>query len=134
MPTLSQLIIDRKGRKKKLFLKKTPALNHNPQQKGSCEKVFTCSPKKPNSAIRKLAKVKLWSNKIIDVYIPGEGHKLKRFNNVLIRGGRTQDLPGLKYKAIRGKYDFEGLLTRVTRRSLYGTKDPAKAARNNLNN
>lgn len=122
MPTLNQVINTKKGRKKKNYLKDTPALQGNPQQKGSCEKVFTCNPKKPNSAIRKLAKVKLWSDKIIDVYIPGEGHKLKRFNNILIRGGRTQDLPGLKYKAIRGKYDFEGLTTRKNRRSLYGTK------------
>ncbi len=76
----------------------------------------------PNSAVRKLAKVKLWTNKVIDVYIPGEGHKLKKkINNLLIRGGRTQDLPGLKYKAIRGKYDFDGLLLRKNRRSLYGT-------------
>ena len=109
-------------RKHKKFINKTPALNGNPQQKGSCEKIFTCSPKKPNSAVRKLAKVKLWTNKIIDVYIPGEGHKLKKFNNILIRGGRTQDLPGLKYKAIRGIYDFDGLLLRKHRRSLYGTK------------
>ena len=126
MPTLNQLINCKKGRKKKFYLSDTPALNKNPQQKGSCEKVFTCNPKKPNSAVRKLAKVKLWSNKIIDVYIPGEGHKLKRFNNVLIRGGRTQDLPGLKYKAIRGKYDFEGLINRKKRRSLYGTKSTKK--------
>lgn len=122
MPTLNQLITKKTGRKKKSFFSKTPALNKNPQQKGSCEKIFTCSPKKPNSAIRKLAKIKLWSGKIVDVYIPGEGHKLKRFNNILIRGGRTQDLPGLKYKAIRGKYDFEGLVDRKNRRSLYGTK------------
>lgn len=126
MPTLNQLICNKKGRQKKIFLKNTPALMQNPQQKGSCEKIFTCNPKKPNSAIRKLAKVKLWSNKTVDVYIPGEGHKLKKFNNVLIRGGRTQDLPGLKYKAIRGKYDFEGLLSRKNRRSLYGTKSPKK--------
>ena len=109
-------------RKHKHFINKTPALNGNPQQKGSCEKIFTCSPKKPNSAVRKLAKVKLWTLKIVDVYIPGEGHKLKKFNNILIRGGRTQDLPGLKYKAVRGKYDFDGLLLRKNRRSLYGTK------------
>ena len=122
MPTLSQLISKKKGRSKKTYLSKTPALNKNPQQKGSCEKVFTCSPKKPNSAVRKLAKVKLWNGKVVDVYVPGMGHKLKRFNNILIRGGRTQDLPGLKYKAIRGKYDFEGLPLRKNRRSLYGTK------------
>jgi small subunit ribosomal protein S12 len=126
MPTLNQLICFKRGRKKKIFLTKTPALNKNPQQKGSCEKVFTCSPRKPNSAVRKLVKVKLWSNKIVDVYIPGEGHKLKRFNNILIRGGRTKDLPGLKYKAIRGKYDFEGLIQRKNRRSLYGTKREIK--------
>ena len=122
MPTRHQLISLKRKRKKKIFVNKTPALKKNPQQKGSCEKIFTCSPKKPNSAVRKLAKVKLWTSTIIDVYIPGEGHSLKKFNNILIRGGRTQDLPGLKYKAIRGKYDFEGLLLRKTRRSLYGTK------------
>lgn len=122
MPTYNQLLSLKHMRKHKNFINKTPALNGNPQQKGSCEKIFTCSPKKPNSAVRKLAKVKLWTNKIIDVYIPGEGHKLKKFNNILIRGGRTQDLPGLKYKAIRGIYDFDGLLLRKHRRSLYGTK------------
>jgi small subunit ribosomal protein S12 len=126
MPTINQLLRKKTKRKKKLFLNKTPALNKNPQQKGICEKVFTCSPKKPNSAVRKLVKVKLWSKIFIDVYIPGEGHSLKKFNNVLVRGGRTQDLPGLKYKAIRGKYDFEGLLARKTRRSLYGTKKNQK--------
>lgn len=126
MPTLNQLTCVRRGRKKKIFLKNTHALRQNPQQKGSCEKIFTCNPKKPNSAIRKLAKVKLWTDIIIDVYIPGEGHKLKKFNDLLIRGGRTQDLPGLKYKAIRGKYDFEGLVARKNRRSLYGTKKQKK--------
>lgn len=122
MSTINQLLSLNTKRKKKLFLKKTPALQGNPQQKGSCEKIFTCSPKKPNSAVRKLAKVKLWTGLIVDVYIPGEGHSLKKFNNLLIRGGRTQDLPGLKYKAIRGKYDFDGLTVRKNRRSLYGTK------------
>lgn len=122
MPTINQLLFKQTKRKKKLFLNKTPALNKNPQQKGICEKIFTCSPKKPNSAVRKLVKIKLSSNILVDVYIPGEGHSLKKFNNILIRGGRTQDLPGLKYKAIRGKYDFDGLLNRKTRRSLYGTK------------
>ncbi len=122
MPTFNQLISLKTKRTKKIFLNKTPALKRNPQQKGSCEKVFTCNPKKPNSAVRKLAKVKLWTGLIIDVYIPGEGHTLKKFNNILIRGGRTQDLPGLKYKGIRGKYDFDGLSERKTRRSLYGTK------------
>lgn len=122
MPTFNQLISLKTKRIKKKNLNKTPALQYNPQQKGSCEKIFTCNPKKPNSAVRKLAKVKLWTGLIVDVYIPGEGHTLKKFNNILIRGGRTQDLPGLKYKGIRGKYDFDGLLERKTRRSLYGTK------------
>lgn len=80
MPTLNQLIHFKKGRKKKIYLSNTPALNKNPQRKASCEKIFTCNPKKPNSAVRKLAKVLLRSGKIIDVYIPGEGHKLKRHN------------------------------------------------------
>lgn len=127
MPTINQLLSLKTNRKRKFFLSKTPALNNNPQQKGSCEKVFTCNPKKPNSAVRKLAKVKLWNNMIVDVYIPGEGHSLKKFNNILIRGGKTQDLPGLKYKAIRGKYDFDGLVNRRTRRSLYGTKKIKKS-------
>ncbi len=122
MPTVHQLLFKKTKRKKKILINRTPALKKNPQQKGVCEKVFTCSPKKPNSAVRKLVKVKLWTKLIVDVYIPGEGHSLKKFNNILIRGGRTQDLPGLKYKAIRGKYDFDGLLLRKNRRSLYGTK------------
>ena len=127
MPTINQLIFPcKKGRIKKKFLKKTPALRKNPQQKGVCEKIFTCNPKKPNSAVRKLVKVKLWSGLLIDVYIPGEGHTLKKFNNILIRGGRTQDLPGLKYKGIRGKYDFECVPERKLRRSLYGTKKEKK--------
>lgn len=122
MPTLNQLISLKKKRERKKKLNRTPALKKNPQQKGSCEKVFTCNPRKPNSAVRKLIKVKLWTKIVVDVYVPGEGHTLKKFNNVLIRGGRTQDLPGLKYKAIRGKYDFPGLIQRKNRRSLYGTK------------
>ncbi len=126
MPTLNQLLSLKKKRKKKCFLNKTPALNKNPQQRGVCEKVFTCSPKKPNSAVRKLVKLELRNNVFVDVYIPGEGHSLKKFSNILIRGGRTQDLPGLKYKAIRGKYDFDGLANRKTRRSLYGTKKKKK--------
>lgn len=126
MPTRNQLLSNKSKRRKKIYLNKTPALCKNPQLKGVCEKVFTCNPKKPNSAVRKLAKVKLWTNTIVDVYIPGEGHSLKKFNNILIRGGRTQDLPGLKYKAIRGVYDFDGLVERKTRRSLYGTKKEKK--------
>lgn len=120
MPTISQL--SRKKRKKKLFRKKVPALESCPQKKGICIKVFTRTPKKPNSAIRKLVKVKLSTKKKIDVYVPGEGHTLQEYSTVLVRGGRVKDLPGIKYKLIRGKYDFLGLKTRKTSRSLYGTK------------
>lgn len=120
MPTISQL--SKKKRKKKLFRKKVPALESCPQKKGICIKVFTRTPKKPNSAIRKLVKVKLSTKKKIDVYVPGEGHTLQEYSTVLVRGGRVKDLPGIKYKLIRGKYDFLGLKTRKTSRSLYGTK------------
>ena len=106
----------------KIFKKKTPALNGNPQVKGSCEKVFTRSPKKPNSAVRKVVKLEIRSNKVIEAYVPGEGHTLQTFAVVLVRGGRTPDLPGCKYKLIRGKYDFNGLVGRKTARSQYGTK------------
>lgn len=122
MPTLNQILNPKKGRHKKKSLVNCPALRQNPQQKGTCDKIFTCSPKKPNSAVRKAAKVTLWYGKSVNVYIPGEKHTLKRHNDVLIRGGRTQDLPGFKYKAIPGKYDFHGYELRKTRRSLYGTK------------
>ena len=120
MPTVSQL--SKKKRKKKLFRNKVPALLSCPQKKGICIKVFTRTPKKPNSAIRKLVKVKLSTKKKVDVYVPGEGHTLQEYSTVLIRGGRVKDLPGIKYKLIRGKYDFLGLKTRKTSRSLYGTK------------
>jgi small subunit ribosomal protein S12 len=110
----------------KIVKKKTPALNGNPQVKGSCEKVFTRSPKKPNSASRKVVKLEIRSNKFIEAYVPGEGHNLQSFAVVLIRGGRTPDLPGVKYKLIRGKYDFDGLVGRRTARSQYGTKKEKK--------
>ena len=97
----------------KIIKQKTPALKGNPQVKGSCEKVFTRSPKKPNSACRKVVKLGIRSNKFIEAYVPGEGHTLQAFAVVLIRGGRTPDLPGVKYKLIRGKYDFEGLVCQV---------------------
>lgn len=124
MATINQLLTFHRMRKKSK--NKTPALKGNPQIKGSCEKVFTRSPKKPNSAVRKVVKIKLKSGRSVEAYVPGEGHNLQSFAVVLIRGGRTQDLPGCKYKLIRGKYDFDGLLKRKTARSQYGTKKDKK--------
>ena len=109
-------------RQKKIKKLKTPALCSKPFVKGVCVRVFTRSPKKPNSALRKVAKVKLSTKKTVESYIPGEGHNLRQFSVVLIRGGRVPDLPGVKYKCVRGKYDFLGLATRKTARSRYGTK------------
>jgi len=120
MPTINQLV--RKKRKKKKFRNKVPALDFCPQKKGICIKVFTRTPKKPNSAIRKLVKVKLSTTTKINVYIPGEGHNLQDYSTVLVRGGRVKDLPGIKYKLVRGKFDLLGLKNRKTSRSLYGTK------------
>ena len=120
MPTLNQLI--RKSRKKKKRSLKVPALQKCPQRKGVCLKIFIRTPKKPNSAKRKLAKIRLTNKKVISGYIPGEGHNLQEHSVVLIRGGRVKDVPGLKYKIIRGVYDFEGLKNRKQARSKYGTK------------
>ena len=120
MSTIQQLILTK--RKKKNRKKKAPALKNNPQKKGVCLKVYTRTPKKPNSAIRKIAKVRL-SNKInVIAYIPGEGHNLQEHSVVLVRGGRVKDLPGVRYHLIRGKYDFQGLTNRKKKRSKYGTK------------
>lgn len=123
MITINQLGTN-KGRKIKIKKNKTPALFKNPQVKGVCSKIFTRTPKKPNSALRKVAKVKLTNKKIVESYIPGEGHNLRTFSSVLIRGGRVQDLPGVKYKCIRGKLEFSGVPNRKTSRSMYGTKRP----------
>lgn len=101
---------------------KTPALNKCPQKKGICLKLIVKAPKKPNSALRKLVKLKLSNNKIVYAYIPGEGHNLLEYSNVLIKGGKIRDLPGVKYTLVRGKYDFLGLKLRKTSRSKYGTK------------
>nr|YP_009186110.1 ribosomal protein S12 [Skeletonema marinoi]ALO71448.1 ribosomal protein S12 [Skeletonema marinoi] len=109
-----------KGKKKKLR-NKVPALNNCPQKKGVCTKVFLRTPKKPNSALRKLVKLRLTNNKIM-AYIPGEGHNLQEYSTVMIRGGRVKDLPGIKYHLVRGKLDFSGLKGRKTSRSKYGTK------------
>ena len=110
------------SRKKKLFKSKVVALQNCPQRKGVCVKVFTRTPKKPNSAIRKVAKLKLSYGKKIDAYIPGEGHNLQEYSVVLMEGGRVPDLPGIKYHLIRGKYDLQGIKNRKTARSLYGAK------------
>lgn len=109
-------------RQKKIKYDKTPALESNPQVKGVCLKVFTKTPKKPNSALRKVIKLKLSNNRKIEAYVPGEGHNLRQYSVVLIRGGRVPDLPGIKYKSIRGKYDFQGVKSRKQSRSKYGTK------------
>jgi small subunit ribosomal protein S12 len=111
-------------RKKKIFKSKNAALEQNPQKKGICVKVFTRTPKKPNSALRKVAKIKISSGKRVEAYIPGEGHNLQQYSVVLMRGGRVPDLPGVKYHLIRGKYDFQGVKLRKNARSLYGTKRP----------
>ena len=110
------------SRKKKLFKSKVIALQNCPQRKGVCVKVFTRTPKKPNSAIRKVAKLKLSYGKKIDAYIPGEGHNLQEYSVVLMEGGLVPDLPGIKYHLIRGKYDLQGIKNRKTARSLYGAK------------
>ena len=121
MPTINQLLIN-KVRNKKIRRKKTPALLGNPQQKGICVKVYTRTPKKPNSALRKVTKLKLSNKQKVESYIPGEGHNLQEYSVVLMRGGRIPDLPGVKYHVIRGKYDFKGVKNRRQARSKYGTK------------
>jgi small subunit ribosomal protein S12 len=121
MPTYNQIL--RKKRRKKKKLNKTPALQKCPQKKGFCLKLVIRTPKKPNSALRKLVKLKLSNTKKVYAYIPGEGHNLKEYATVLMRGGRVKDLPGVKYHLIRGKLDFTGLKNRKTSRSKYGTKN-----------
>lgn len=120
MATVNQLL--RKPRKKKNKINKTPALQKNPQKKGSCIRLVTRNPKKPNSATRKLAHVRLVNGKKIYAYIPGIGHSLQDHSVVLVRGGRVKDLPGIRYKLVRGCYDFSGLENRKKARSKYGTK------------
>nr|UQS76183.1 ribosomal protein S12 [Haslea ostrearia] len=121
MPTYNQLC--KKSRIKKSKRDKTPALDGCPQKKGICTKLVLRTPKKPNSALRKLAKLKLTNKNRIYAYIPGEGgHNLQEYSNVIVRGGRVKDLPGIKYHLVRGKLDFSGLAKRKTARSKYGTK------------
>ncbi len=124
MPTINQLI--RKGRKTYLKKTKAPALDACPQKRGVCTQVKIQTPKKPNSALRKIARVKLSNGKEVTVYIPGEKHNLQEHSIVLIRGGRVRDLPGVRYHVIRGTLDAEGVEDRRQGRSLYGTKKPKK--------
>jgi len=120
MPTINQLVRSkRKAAKKKT---KAPALNDCPQKRGTCVRVYTVTPKKPNSALRKVARVKLTTGKEVTAYIPGEGHNLQEHSVVLIRGGRVKDLPGVKYHIIRGTLDTQGVEGRMQSRSLYGAK------------
>ena len=125
MATINQLCL-KKQRKKKIFKTKTPALLNNPQKKGVCVKVFTRTPKKPNSALRKVAMLKLTNGKKIEAYIPGEGHNIQEYSVVLMKGGRVPDLPGCKYHLIRGKYDLQGVKNRQQARSKYGAKAAKK--------
>ena len=124
MTTLNQLFLKKQKRLKKKKINKSPALQKCPQKKGVCVKVYIKTPKKPNSALRKVAKVRLTNNHSVICYIPGIGHTLQEHSIILIRGGRVQDLPGVKYHIIRGKYDLPGVVRRKTSRSKYGTKLP----------
>jgi small subunit ribosomal protein S12 len=120
MARIKQLCLKSRTRKKKW--NKVPALEKNPQKKGVCMKIFTKTPRKPNSALRKVAKVRLTNGRRVEAYIPGMGHNLQEYSVVLMRGGRVKDLPGVKYHLIRGKFDFAGLHQRKTGRSKYGGK------------
>ena len=122
MPTIQQLV--RKGRKKLKSKSKSPALDSCPQKRGVCTRVYTTTPKKPNSAMRKVARVRLSHGKEVNAYIPGEGHNLQEHSIVLIGGGRVKDLPGVRYHVIRGTLDTGGVDDRTQRRSKYGAKKP----------
>ncbi len=124
MPTINQL--SRTGRKKTKGKTTSPALKGAPQARGVCTRVFTVTPKKPNSALRKVARVKLSTGFEVTAYIPGEGHNLQEHSVVLIRGGKVRDLPGVKYHIIRGALDAAGVENRKQSRSLYGAKRPSK--------
>lgn len=122
MPTINQLV--RKGRTQKKYKSKSPALERSPQKRGVCTRVFTTTPKKPNSALRKVARVRLTNNIEVTAYIPGVGHNLQEHSIVIIRGGRVKDLPGVRYHIIRGTLDCEGVADRKKARSRYGAKKP----------
>ena len=120
VPTIQQLV--RKGREDKVSKTKTPALKGSPQRRGVCTRVYTTTPKKPNSALRKVARVRLSSGVEVTAYIPGVGHNLQEHSMVLVRGGRVKDLPGVRYKIIRGSLDTQGVKNRKQARSRYGAK------------
>ena len=120
MPTINQLV--RKGRKKVTKKTTAPALQKSPQKQGVCTRVYTSTPKKPNSALRKVARVRLTNGHEVTVYIPGEGHNLQEHSIVLIRGGRVKDLPGVRYHIVRGTLDTQGVKDRKNSRSKYGVK------------
>lgn len=122
MPTINQLV--RNGRKKVTYKSKSPALLNCPQRRGVCTRVYTTTPKKPNSALRKVAKVRLMSGFEVISYIMGEGHNLQEHSIVLVRGGRVKDLPGVKYHIVRGALDTAGVAKRTVSRSKYGAKRP----------
>ncbi|MDR1691389.1 MAG: 30S ribosomal protein S12 [Rickettsiales bacterium] len=120
MVTVNQLV--RKSRKKIVEKSKAPAMDKNPQKRGVCTRVYTTTPKKPNSALRKVARVRLTNGKEVTCYIPGEGHNLQEHSVVMIRGGKVRDLPGVRYHILRGVLDTHGVKERKQRRSLYGAK------------
>jgi small subunit ribosomal protein S12 len=122
MPTINQLV--KKGRQKVVKKNKVPALQGNPQRRGVCTRVYTTTPKKPNSALRKVARVRLTNGIEVTAYIPGEGHNLQEHSIVLIEGGRVKDLPGVRYHIIRGTMDTSGVQNRKQSRSRYGAKRP----------
>ncbi|MDD3182394.1 MAG: 30S ribosomal protein S12 [Alphaproteobacteria bacterium] len=122
MPTINQMV--RNGRKRPKTRDKVPALQECPQKRGVCTRVYTTTPKKPNSALRKVARVRLTNGHEVICYIPGEGHNLQEHSVVMIRGGRVKDLPGVRYHIIRGTLDTQGVKDRKKRRSLYGAKRP----------
>ena len=126
MPTIQQLV--RKGRQAKTNKSKTPALKGSPQRRGVCTRVYTTTPKKPNSALRKVARVRLSSQVEVTAYIPGVGHNLQEHSIVLVRGGRVKDLPGVRYHIVRGTLDASGVNGRNQSRSKYGTKRPKAGA------
>jgi len=125
LPTINQLI--RNGREKINWKSKSPALSGNPQKRGVCTRVYTTTPKKPNSALRKVARVRLTHGIEVTAYIPGEGHNLQEHSIVLIRGGRVKDLPGVRYHIIRGTLDTQGVQDRKQGRSKYGAKKPKQS-------
>ena len=122
MPTINQLV--RHGRETETVKSKSPALQGGPQRRGVCTRVYTTTPKKPNSALRKVAKVRLANSREVISYIPGEGHNLQEHSVVLIRGGRVKDLPGVRYHTVRGSLDAAGVSKRRQGRSKYGAKRP----------